>query len=146
MNTHLEAFSASYRALQAAHLAEFGPASTTSQPVILVGDLNSDPNDASVNQPDPTPNNRAVNLLTGTFGYVDTWIQVNPLEPGFTSGFNELVNDEDTSGLRKRIDHVMTRPQFTVQTSKVTGTDSDNRTPDGLWASDHAGVVTALAP
>lgn len=146
VNTHLEAFSAGRRAQQAAFLAQFGPASTTSQPVILVGDLNSDPNDASVTPPDPTPNNLAINLLIGTFGYVDTWIQVNPLAPGFTSGFNEFVNDEDTSGLTKRIDHVMTRPQFTVRTSRVTGTDSDNRTPDSLWPSDHAGVVATLAP
>ncbi|MGH7895562.1 MAG: endonuclease/exonuclease/phosphatase family protein [Candidatus Binatia bacterium] len=146
VNTHLEAFSAGRRAQQAGYLAQYGPASTTSQKVILVGDLNSDPNDASVDLPDPTPNNTAFNLLKFTFGYVDTWTVVNGAASGFTSGFNEFVDDPDTSGLTKRIDHVMTRPLLTVRTSRITGTDPDNRTPDGLWPSDHAGVVTTLAP
>jgi hypothetical protein len=149
VNTHLEAFSAGFRAQQAGFLAQFGPASDTSQPVVLVGDLNSDPNDGSVNPPDPTPNNVAINLLIGTFGYVDTWTQVNDGADGFTSGFNEFVDDPDTSGLSKRLDHVMTRaPGYivTVRTSRVTGTDGDNRTPDGLWPSDHAGLITTVAP
>jgi hypothetical protein len=146
VNTHLEAFSAGRRAQQAGFLAQFGPASTTSQPVVLVGDLNSDPNDGSSSPPDPTPNNFAINLLIGVFGYVDTWAQVNPGAPGFTSGFNEFVDDPDASGLSKRIDHVMTRPLITVQTSRVTGTDPDNRSLDGLWPSDHAGLITKLAP
>jgi endonuclease/exonuclease/phosphatase family metal-dependent hydrolase len=146
VNTHLEAFSAGRRAQQAGFLAQFGPASTTSQPVVLVGDLNSDPNDGSSTPPDPTPNNLAINLLMGTFGYVDTWTQVNPGSPGFTSGFNEFVDDPDASGLSKRIDHVMTRPQVTVRTSRVTGTDPDNRSIDGLWPSDHAGLITTVAP
>jgi endonuclease/exonuclease/phosphatase family metal-dependent hydrolase len=146
VNTHLEAFSAGFRALQAQFLAQFGPASTESQKVVLVGDLNSDPNDGSMSPPDPTPNNAAFNLLTFAFGYVDTWPQVNGGAPGFTSGFNEFVDDPDTSGLTKRIDHVLTRPGVTVRTSRVTGTDSDNRSEDGLWPSDHAGVITTLAP
>lgn len=146
VNTHLEAFSAGFRALQAVFLAQFGPASTMSQPVVLVGDLNSDPNDASSNPPDPTPNNAAINLLIDTFGYVDTWAQVNGDADGFTSGFNEFVDDPDASGLSNRIDHVMTRPEVTVRTSRVTGTDPDNRTPDGLWPSDHAGLITTVAP
>ena len=146
VNTHLEAFSAGRRAQQAGFLAQFGPASDMSQPVVLVGDLNSDPNDGSVNLPDPTPNNAAINLLMGPFDYVDTWAQVNPGSPGFTSGFNEYVDDPDTSGLSKRIDHVMTRPEIEVRKSRVTGTDSDNRTSAGLWPSDHAGLITTLAP
>jgi endonuclease/exonuclease/phosphatase family metal-dependent hydrolase len=146
VNTHLEAFSAGRRAEQAGFLAQFGPASTTSQPVVLVGDLNSDPDDGSTSPPDPTPNNSAINLLIGAFGYVDTWTQATPGAPGFTSGFNEFVDDPDASGLSKRIDHVITRPQVTVRTSRVTGTDPDNRTIDGLWPSDHAGLITTLAP
>jgi endonuclease/exonuclease/phosphatase family metal-dependent hydrolase len=146
VNTHLEAFSAGRRAQQAGYLAQFGPASTTTRKVVLVGDLNSDPNDSSVTPPDPTPNNTAFNLLKFTFGYTDTWTQVNGSASGFTSGFNEFVDDPDTSGLTKRIDHVMTRPTVTVRTSRVTGNDADNRTPAGLWPSDHAGVVTTMAP
>jgi endonuclease/exonuclease/phosphatase family metal-dependent hydrolase len=137
VNTHLEAFNALARFAQADFLAQSGPASTTSQPVVLVGDLNSDRRDGEPN---------AINLLINSFGYVDTWEQVNGDADGFTSGFNEFVDDPDASGLSRRIDHVMTRPQVEVWKSRVTGTDSDNRTPTGLWPSDHAGVITTLAP
>jgi endonuclease/exonuclease/phosphatase family metal-dependent hydrolase len=146
VNTHLEAFSAGFRALQAGFLAQLGPASDTSQPVVLVGDLNSDPNDTSSSPPDPTPNNAAINLLIDTFGYVDTWAELHGDADGFTSGFNEFVDDPDASGLSKRIDHVMTRPLVEMRESRVTGTDPDNRTPGGLWPSDHAGLITTLAP
>lgn len=137
VNTHLEAFSALARFAQAGFLAQFGPASTTSQPVVLVGDINADPSDGEPN---------AFNLLINSFGYVDTWVQVNGAADGFTSGFNEFVDDPDASGLSRRIDHVMSRPEVEVRRSRVTGTDSDNRTPAGLWPSDHAGVITTVAP
>ena len=146
INTHLESFSAGRRAQQAGFLAQFGPASTLTQPVVLVCDLNSDPLDASVDPPDPTPNNLAFNVLTGMFGYVDTWAQVNGTAPGFTYGFGELVDDPDLSGFSKRYDHVLTRPEVTARRSSVTGTDGDNRSPGGLWPSDHGGVIVTLAP
>jgi hypothetical protein len=137
VNTHLEAFHPVVRKDQAEFLVTDGPASTD-QTVILVGDLNSDPLGTF-------PNNWAFNVLLG-YGYIDTWVQVNDDAPGFTSGFNQFVNDPDASGLNHRIDHVMTRPQVEVRKSLVTGTDSDNRTAAGLWPSDHAGLITALAP
>lgn len=146
VNTHLEAFSAGRRAQQAAFLAQYGPASTLLLPVVLVGDLNSDPLDDSVDPPDPTPNSLAFNVLTGIFGFVDTWTQANGTLPGFTYGFGEFVNDPNTSGFNRRYDHVLTRPTVTVRKSKVTGLDSDNRSPSGLWPSDHAGVIATLAP
>jgi endonuclease/exonuclease/phosphatase family metal-dependent hydrolase len=145
VNTHLEAFSAGFRAGQAQFLVAAGPASTTALPVVLVGDLNSDPLDGSIDPPDPNPNNLAFNVLLA-FGYVDTWTQVNPTAPGFTFGFGQLVNDPDTSGFDTRIDHVLTRPGVAVRTSRVTGTDPDNRSLGGLWPSDHGGVVTTMAP
>ena len=140
VNTHLEAFHPVVRKDQAEFLVTSGPASTN-QTVVLVGDLNSDPLGTF-------PNNWAFNVLLG-YDYIDTWVQVNDDADGFTSGFNELVNDPDASGLNHRIDHVMTRaPDYTVtvRTSRVTGTDGDNRTLDGLWPSDHAGLITTLAP
>jgi hypothetical protein len=145
VNTHLEAFSAGFRAGQAQFLVAAGPASTTALPVVLVGDLNSDPLDGSIDPPDPNPNNLAFNVLLA-FGYVDTWTQVNPTAPGFTFGFGQLVNDPDASGFDTRIDHVLTRPGVAVRTSRVTGTDPDNRSLGGLWPSDHGGVVTTMAP
>jgi endonuclease/exonuclease/phosphatase family metal-dependent hydrolase len=148
VDTHLEAFSSGRRAQQAGFLAQFGPASATDRPVVLVGDLNSAPGDTSPGSAqDPTPNGLAFAILTGAFGYQDTWVQANGAAPGFTSGFNEFVNDPDTSGLDHRIDHVLTRGAAQASDkASVTGTDQANRTPGGLWPSDHAGVVTKVYP
>jgi hypothetical protein len=138
VNTHLEAFHPGFRAEQAGFLVTLGPASTEDMTVVLVGDINSDPLGTF-------PNNLAFDVLLGA-RYIDTWTQVNGDADGFTSGFNEFVDDPDASGLNHRIDHVMTRPMVGVRKSKVTGTDSDNRTPAGLWPSDHAGLITTLFP
>lgn len=153
VNTHLEAFSAGFRALQAQQLVSTGPASTLAMPVVLLGDLNSDPSNTSTSPPDPTPNNTAYNIIRFVAGYTDTWTAVNApttssslAEPGDTSGFSELVNDPDTSSIDSRIDHVMMRGPGSVLSAKTTGLDSDNRTPGGLWPSDHAGVITTLTP
>ena len=167
VNTHLEAFSSTYRFAQARQLVgasvvpplpgppfvngPAGPAAAGGK-VVVVGDLNSDPNGTTVPAGDFVPNNAAFLTLLGA-GYTDTWTAVNPpttsttlAEPGDTSGFNEFVNDADLSGLDSRIDHVMARGGVTVVRSKRTGVDSDNRTPGGLWPSDHAGVVATLQP
>ncbi len=153
VNTHLEAFSAGFRALQAQELVTSGPASTVTQKVVLVGDLNSDPSNGSTSPPDPTPNNLAYNIIRFSAGYSDTWLAVNPpttssslAEPGDTSGFSEFVNDPDTSSIDSRIDHIMARGGVGVTKSVTTGLDSDNRTPGGLWPSDHAGVAATLTP
>ena len=135
VNTHLEAFHPGVRAAQAQYLTTVGPAAGSGNKV-LVGDMNSAPTDSF-------PNNLAYGaLLSG--GYTDTWPAANG--PGFTSGFNELVNDADTSGLDRRIDQVWEKGSVTTVGAKVTGTDPDNRTPGGLWPSDHAGLVTTLQP
>jgi endonuclease/exonuclease/phosphatase family metal-dependent hydrolase len=151
VNTHLEAFQPYLRAAQAGFLVQAGPASTTTQKVVLVGDLNSDPGDDPPAIPPPAvqPLPSAYTLVTAVAGYTDTWPVANPGNPGFTSGFNEFVNDADTSGLDSRIDHVMTRGGVGVTSSTRTGVDSDNRIQSGadlLWPSDHAGVVATLTP
>jgi endonuclease/exonuclease/phosphatase family metal-dependent hydrolase len=135
--THLEAFHPGVRAAQAQYLTTAGPAAAPG-PVILAGDMNSDPNDN-------TANGDAFNALQA-FGYTDPWPIINPGDPGFTSGFGELVNDPNTNSIDSRIDHVMTKGTIGVTKSKVTGLDIYNRTPAGLWPSDHAGVVTTLQP
>jgi len=145
VNTHLEAFSAGRRAQQAGFLVSVGPASTTSQKVVLVGDLNSDPTNGSTTPPDPTPNNLAYNIIAGA-GYVDASVAANGASAPDTSGFNEFVNDTDLSGIDSRIDHILSRPGTSAQDVKVTGNDFDNRTPGGLWPSDHLGIVGKLYP
>jgi endonuclease/exonuclease/phosphatase family metal-dependent hydrolase len=50
------------------------------------------------------------------------------------------MNAESTAG--DRIDLVLYRGRFRVNDMTVTGTDpATGRTPGGLWASDHFGVL-----
>jgi endonuclease/exonuclease/phosphatase (EEP) superfamily protein YafD len=140
VTTHLEPFDPFVRANQAAELvAPDGPADSWHEPVVLVGDLNSDPND-------PPPHGTAFDALADA-GLVDTWVQANGSAPGYTHGFGELLNDPNTDGFKTRIDHVLTRRAETAASkAKLTGLDPDNRTPSGLWPSDHAGVTSTVYP
>jgi endonuclease/exonuclease/phosphatase family metal-dependent hydrolase len=140
VTTHLEPYNPSVRAAQAAELvAAGGPAAQSHDPVVLVGDLNSDPNDASAH-------GAAFDVLADT-GFADTWLQANGSAPGYTHGFGELLDDPDISGFDTRIDHVLTRgAEAPASKAKLVGLDADNRTPAGLWPSDHAGLVTTVYP
>jgi endonuclease/exonuclease/phosphatase family metal-dependent hydrolase len=141
VTTHLEAFHAGIRLAQARELiAPDGPIGSATGPVILVGDLNSSPEL-------PLPANRLAFQALLDFGLVDTWAVTNPGNPGFTAGFNELLNDPSAAvTLEHRVDHVMVTPDVGVVTSRIYGTDPDNRTVDGMWPSDHAGVAATLLP
>lgn len=149
ITTHLEAFSSGIALAQAAELLA-GPASRTDRPVVLLGDFNSDPLDASTKPGDPTPHWAAYRLVTQQGGFTDTWPALGGASgPGFTSGLGELVNDADTSSIDHRIDFVFARPAaggpaIRVDRGAITGLAA--RTPRGLWASDHAGVVVRLRP
>jgi endonuclease/exonuclease/phosphatase family metal-dependent hydrolase len=125
VSTHLEAFSPLIRNPQAAQLVS-GPLATD-QPVVVVGDFNSGPG------ADPG----AYGILTGG-GLADAW-------PGgpFTCCH---ASDLHLAGpaLSKRIDLVLTRGGFSTTAADVVGEEPGDRTPSGLWPSDHAGVVTTL--
>lgn len=143
VNTHLEAFSNFFRTVQTLELLS-GPLST-SLPVLLVGDLNSAPDDPVFNEPG-SPFNAAnpYDVLISS-GFVDTWIEVNIGDPGFTCcNVNDLLNPVPT--LDRRVDHVLASPLFQTYRSSLVGIDTDNKTSDSLWPSDHAGVVAAVAP
>jgi endonuclease/exonuclease/phosphatase family metal-dependent hydrolase len=130
-NTHLEAFSTTVRNEQARELAAALAGSASS--VVLVGDLNS--------QPDDTVG------AYGTFaaaGYVDAWVVVHGPEGGSTAGQTELL-DNVPSKLDHRIDYVLYQPRGAeAVAAEVPGEELDDRTPTGLWPSDHAGVVATL--
>jgi endonuclease/exonuclease/phosphatase family metal-dependent hydrolase len=139
VNTHLEAFHPGVRAQQAGELvAGSGPIGSAPGKAVLVGDINSDPNQGS-------PNNIAYNVLIGA-GLVDTWPVANPGDPGLTCCFSELLDDPSASVFGSRIDDVFTKGAVGVTSSRVYGTDPDNRTASGLWPSDHAGVMATLTP
>jgi hypothetical protein len=75
----------------------------------------------------------------------DTWLAVNAADPGYTCcNAENLLNPIPT--MTQRIDHVLADWDGGVLRSRVVGIDPDNRTPSGLWPSDHAGVVAALQP
>jgi endonuclease/exonuclease/phosphatase family metal-dependent hydrolase len=101
--------------------------------VVLVGDLNSQPDDTAG--------------AYGTFaaaGYVDAWVVVHGPEGGFTAGQTELL-DNVPSKLDHRIDFVLYQPRgIHAVAAEVLGEELDDRTPTGLWPSDHAGVVATL--
>lgn len=133
INTHLEP-EGTFSALQVAQGNELlgGPADT-SLPVILVGDFNS----------------RADGLGTPTYGnligagFEDAWSATHPGEPGNTFGHDaDLLNT--TVDLTQRLDLVLFRHDLCALDADVVGDELDDRTPSGLWPSDHAGVVATL--
>ncbi len=144
-STHLEAYHPYYRALQAADLAAALQGGT--RPVVLVGDLNSDPLDPTA--VDGVPNALAYLTLVGS-GLTDTWLAVHPDQPGFTSPFPEDLTIPEIA-LDERIDHVLFRGALTPKAMSVLGTDPSERAcvtnPAGevcWWPSDHAGLAATL--
>lgn len=140
VNTHLESFHPEIRAAQAGELvAPTGPVGSAAGNAVLVGDINSGPEQAF-------PDNLAFGALTAA-GMTDTWVAANPGDPGFTCCFGELLDDPSPIGvLNQRIDHVLTKGAIGVVRSRLVGLNSANQAPGGLWPSDHAGVVTRLTP
>ena len=137
VNTHLEAFSSAVRAAQAQELLA-GPLNTGTSPAVLAGDMNSPPDDPN------TPN--AYDVLTDA-GFADAWIQANGSAAGLTCCHAADLLNPSASVFNLRIDDVLTRnASAPASQAKVTGTDPDNRTPSGLWPSDHGGMWARIAP
>lgn len=128
------------QALQAFELGTI--ASSLDAPVIVMGDMNSSP--ASPN-PDPRP---AYDVL-GQFPLLDLWTVRHDMSDdyGFTFGQNELVNNEE-SLMFERIDYVLGNfGDMAVDKIKVeaVGDEPYDKTPSGLWPSDHAGVAAKIS-
>jgi hypothetical protein len=133
VNTHFEAFDPDefIRVQQAEELLD-GPLDTD-LPVVLLGDFNSDANTGGL----------AYKILIEEGGFEDVWSLTNPGEPGLTCCHDaDLRNDEVE--LRSRIDLVLIRDGVRARDAHVVGIDPTLRTPDGLWPSDHAGVVARV--
>jgi endonuclease/exonuclease/phosphatase family metal-dependent hydrolase len=138
VNTHLEAAAEAPRNAQAAELvARGGPLRVKRRPVILVGDMNSDPNGT---ESDPN----AVNVLKG-FGLVDLWPRIVPGNSGFSCCLdNSDLSDTTTAGFDHRIDLIFSKPALRGSGGTVVGKRLRDRASNGLWPSDHAGVVLNL--
>jgi endonuclease/exonuclease/phosphatase family metal-dependent hydrolase len=128
--THLESFSAAVQQAQGEELVA-GPASTR-LPVIIAGDLNTGPLAGG-------------GFVTPTYqqilqsGFTDTWPVTNPGVPGMTNPFHA----EDPYGPSvpdKRIDLVLVKGNLRPVSDALVGTSP----VDGLWPSDHAGLIARI--
>jgi hypothetical protein len=150
VNTHLEEREVGpYRVLQfyqAAELTGILAALKSEElnpegaPLIVVGDLNSDPRDPVLDGPIPIV--PPYMQLTGA-GYADTWT----LRPGNPAGFTccqeeDLLNPD--SDLYERVDLIFSSETPAGVKVNTVGNDQPDKTPSGLWPSDHAGVVGRL--
>jgi endonuclease/exonuclease/phosphatase family metal-dependent hydrolase len=139
VNTHLEAFDPaalvpSFRAKQAGELVAPGGPATSSLPVVLVGDLNSD--DDTVAPGDQQAYRRLLEA-----GMVERSTG-NPLGCCLNSSLLAEGAGGSVADFDHQVDHVMTRDpaEVKLQSSAVTGLLPVN----GFWDSDHAGLFSAL--
>jgi hypothetical protein len=111
-------------------------------PIMVVGDTNSSPQDQTVVVGPYTavpPYEQFVDA-----GYIDAWTLRPGKPPGLTCCQDpDLLNPD--SNLYERVDvtFLSDEPLGRVMANDV-GNDEADKTPSGLWPSDHAGVVTRL--
>jgi len=132
VNAHLEADVAEVQEAQAAELA--ARLDDTDLPVILLGDFNSDAYGVGTD---------SYEILLDA-GFSDAWTEVHPGDAGLTWGQSpDLLNP--VSSLTERLDLILFRGPFEAEDAYTTGDDPADRTPSGLWPSDHAGVVAEFS-
>jgi endonuclease/exonuclease/phosphatase family metal-dependent hydrolase len=148
INTHLEAFSSDIAYKQAQQMLD--AAGSYKGTTILTCDCNSDPVNGTIKTSigDTKRHWAPYYLIVRAGGFNDTWLQWAPPEEGFTSGLSETVDDETAVDFDHRIDMVFARTgngdKLPVLSGVVTGNEVTDRNADGLWPSDHAGVVMKL--
>ena len=131
VNTHLEAFGdPTIREAQAKELIA-GPLTTPKQ-VILVGDLNSGVE--RHNEPERPGDDLAFRALEA-FGMTDNGAVQSCC-------YSDLF--DPTQVFDHTVDHVLTKPGLATKDAFITGNNPSERTPSGLWPSDHGGVVSRL--
>jgi hypothetical protein len=164
VNTHLEVsgnpFANGFQFAQAFELTQFVlPGIPEDGIVVLVGDLNSNPGEGPLVDcmlpPDfDTPGLCPTPYTVMSFsGFTDTWdVRNGAADPGYTCCQEDLLMNAG-SWLDERIDHVWVRPPLggaqgphfmKAVHATVVGNRQEDRTFDGLWPSDHAGVVTGM--
>ncbi len=129
--THLEAYSNPVRDAQAQELLTL--VRDDSEPTLVLGDVNSPASGAGSATYDAVRN----------AGLGDAWAAANPGASGFTCC---RAADLRSGSLTQRIDMIFTRGAFKVGRAWLVGAAPSDRTPGGLWPSDHAGVVATLVP
>jgi hypothetical protein len=135
--THLDPIDAAINRAQAEALLH-GPADTDG-PVVLLGDFNT-----VVGAGSSTGTHER--LLAA--GFTDAWAEAHPDGSGRTCCAPEDLGRSSPgvpAGFDRRIDLVLFRGAgVRLEAVELVGADPDDRTPSGLWPSDHAGVVAEL--
>jgi hypothetical protein len=169
LNTHLEVAGQGsdlepvFRAIQAAQALELvspgGPLFGDDHTQVVVGDFNSNPFDGPIvpcviltsGGPVPAQCPTPYAVLSG-FNYIDTWLErVGAWELGNTCCQATLLDNEE-SELYERVDLTWVRPApdhyggpaVRAVRAEVLGDEVADKTPSGLWPSDHAGVATRM--
>ncbi len=134
VDTHLESEVPPTRLQEAVELAsKSGPLRVKGQKV-LVGDLNSDPKGRSDDAPD------SYRAVTKT-GFKDAWLaKGRGLGLSADAPNNELLRSPAPIRFGERIDYSLAKPALPVLSAALLGLKASDRTPSGLWPSDHAGL------
>lgn len=139
VNTHLEPFLLDVKIAQAQEL--LASVANETLPVIMVGDFNT-----------PAPLGEVYQYILSE-GFLDVWTlnasEDNP--EGFTYGHDSDLRNMEAN-FWERIDQIYIKDNSIYPTSPlldpvlaiVIGDEEFNRTPSGLWPSDHGGVVARL--
>ena len=157
VNTHLETRLGSfgpeaifYQYAQASELVGMVDyINTQGLPVILVGDLNSDPYDTPVTVPEGGPTFYPPYQVFASAGYTDTWtVRKGRRDSGETCCHDEAL-DNTHENFYERIDHVLFRgnnENIALQRgrSEVINDAAEDKTASGLWQSDHGFVSASL--
>lgn len=131
VTTHLDAFDNDVRDAQAQELLE-GPASSLKVPVIVAGDFNA------------APGSNPFSAMADA-NFYDAWTWTHGSAPGPT-GTQSSSLDNRNSTLSQRIDAVFFRGKRTgASAADTVGDTTADKTPSGLWPSDHAGVTATLS-
>jgi len=128
VNTHTEAYGEDWRDRQRDELLESLP--PDSEPVIVVGDLNATPEEVGMPE-----------------SYVDAWTASGHAsdDPDGATCCQRGDLRNEVSTLKGRIDYVWARG-FRIDACRRFGGEPSDRTEEGLWPSDHAGVAVKLTP
>lgn len=129
VTTHLPAEGAANAIQEAQGLEVLAGPAATELPVIFVCDCNS--------RADGTGTATYGNALAA--GFADAWLEREPHDAGLTCCQAEDLRNP-VSLFDQRIDLVLVRGRANVRHASTVGGEPEDRTPDGLWPSDHAGV------
>ncbi len=129
VNVHIEFASPNVRDAQCAEVLS-GPAEPTDRPVVLVGDFNAKAEESSIWK------------MFAEAGFTDAF-SVAGEGPGVTWGQAEDLRNPETT-LDQRLDWILYRGKVRAISSVVVGAEPRERTPEGMWPSDHAGVLARV--